>query len=469
MTLRVYNTLTQQKEEFRPLRGRRVNMFVCGITPYDSTHVGHARTYVAMDVVARYLRYKGYRVFYLQNVTDIEDKIIRRAVEKGTTEAALAAHYFREYEEAMASLGIGSVNLYAWATDYVPEIVEQVQGLVAKGYAYELDGDVYYEVAKFQGFGRLSKVKREALEPGARVAVDERKRDPQDFALWKSQKPGEPAWDSPWGPGRPGWHIEDTAISIHHFGPQYDLHGGGNDLIFPHHEAEIAQAEAFTGITPFVKYWVHTGWLNIQGEKMSKSLANIVVVKDLLKRYPAPVVRFFLLNVHYRSPLDFTEEGLEEARRALSRLAEAQGNLEAALREGRAEGPGGPDLERASDALLRAFEEAMDDDFNTREAMAALFTFAGAVNQALARGAGLGALRKARGALASVDSVLGILGGEGSNEEVQGLLDLLSEIREEARKRKDYATSDRIREGLLRAGYALEDTPSGPRWKRKAP
>ncbi|MFQ5839068.1 MAG: cysteine--tRNA ligase, partial [Thermoplasmata archaeon] len=304
MGLKLYNTLTRTKEEFLPLQGKRVKMFVCGITPYDYSHVGHARTYVAFDVMARYLRHKGYSLFYLQNVTDVDDKIIARSSERGLEWDKLGDSCFQDYLRTMAALNVTSVNLYAKATDYIPEIIEQVEALLDKGYAYRVNGDIFYQVSKFQGYGKLSGVKLEELRSGARVKVDERKRDPQDFSLWKSRKPGEPYWDSSWGPGRPGWHIEDTAISIAHFGPQYDIHGGGNDLIFPHHEAEIAQAEAFTGMKPFVKYWMHTGFVVIKGERMGKSLGNIIPVKEVLERYDPEVLRFFLVYTQYRSPID---------------------------------------------------------------------------------------------------------------------------------------------------------------------
>jgi cysteinyl-tRNA synthetase len=468
MALRIYNTLTHTKEEFVPLQGKRVKMFVCGITPYDYTHVGHARTYVAFDVIARYLRHRGYSLFYLQNVTDVDDKIIARSSEVGMSWDELGETYFQDYLETMKALNVNSVNLYAKATDYVPEIIEQVEALLEKGHAYQVDGDVFYQVSTFKDFGKLSRVKLDELRAGARVEVDERKRDPQDFALWKARKPGEPYWDSPWGPGRPGWHIEDTAISIAHFGPQYDIHGGGNDLIFPHHEAEIAQAEAFTGKSPFVKYWMHTGFVVIKGERMGKSLGNIVSVKEVLDRYDAETLRFFLVYTQYRSPIDFTYEALDEARRAYGRLLEAirraRGELEDA---GDTRAAGDKELQEALSHTSADFYKAMDDDFNTRDALASLFRLANAFNGASGKGLSRSSLQGLLSAFETYGHILGLF--EGARGPAQDLLDgvmrLLLNLREEARKRKDYETSDWIREELAKLGIKLEDTAEGTRWR----
>jgi len=466
MALRVYNTLTRQKEEFAPLRGRRVNMFVCGLTPQDHAHLGHAKTYVAFDVVARYLRHKGYSVFYLQNVTDIDDRIIGAMRETGLAWQDVIRPFWEEYLEAMDALNVTSVNLYARATDYIPEIVEQVRNLIALGYAYAVDGDVYYAVGSFDGWGRLSGQKTEELKPGARVEVDAKKRNPADFALWKAQKPDEPAWDSPWGPGRPGWHIEDTAITIHHFGPQYDIHGGATELMFPHHEAEIAQAEAFTGKRPFVKYWMHTGLLNVKGEKMSKSLRNFWSLKDALAQYDGEVLRFFLVYAHYRSPIDYSPEALEEAKAAYARLTETIGNLEAEIRSAPESGFQDPVVRAAARSARETFEAAMDDDFNTREALAAVFDFAGVVNKALSH-TGRGALADALATFETFGEVLGLWRrrrglGEGL---ATGLVDALVQLREDARTRKDFAMSDRVRDILAVHGIVLEDTKTGVRWK----
>jgi len=468
MALRVHNTLTRQKEEFAPLRGRRVNMFVCGLTPQDHAHLGHAKTYVAFDVVARYLRHQGYSVFYLQNVTDIDDRIIGAMRETGLGWQDVVRPFWEEYLEAMDALNVTSVNLYARATDYIPEIVDQVRSLIALGYAYAVDGDVYYAVGSFDGWGKLSGQKTEELKPGARVEVDAKKRNPADFALWKAQKPGEPAWDSPWGPGRPGWHIEDTAITIHHFGSQYDVHGGATELLFPHHEAEIAQAEAFTGKRPFVRYWMHTGLLNVKGEKMSKSLRNFWALKDALAQYDGEVLRFFLVYAHYRSPIDFSPEAVDEANAAYGRLTDTIGNLEAELRSAPESGFQDQVVRAAARSARETFEAAMDDDFNTREALAAVFDFAGVVNKALGH-TGRDALADALAAFETFGEVLGLWRRRKGRVAAvsEGLIDALVALREDARKRKDFATSDRIRDLLVADGIVLEDTKTGLRWKHR--
>jgi len=469
MPIRIHNTLSRTKEEFVPLRGNRVSMFVCGLTPQDDTHMGHAKTYVAFDVIARYLRHKGYHVFYLQNVTDIEDRIIDKMQSTGRDWQDIVGHYFREYLDAMAALQCTSVDVYAYATDYIADIIEQIRGLIDKGHAYVAeDGSVYFDTTTFREWGKLSGQKVEELRPGARVAVDERKRHPADFALWKAQKPGEPAWDSPWGKGRPGWHIEDTAITIRHFGAQYDIHGGGTELQFPHHEAEIAQAETYTGVKPFVKYWLHGGMLMVKGEEMHKSLENYWSVKDALTRFEPEVIRFFLVNAQYRSPIDFTIEGMEEAGRSYARLRETIRTLEAERRRAPDTGKSDAELKAATAEALEAFDDAMSDDFNTREAIAAIFEYGRIVNRALEAGAGRDALDDAAEAFHTFGDVLGLFRQEGTEAGLgDGLMGLLVALREDARKRKDFATADRIRESLASAGIVLEDTKDGVRWKRK--
>lgn len=468
MALQIYNTLTRIKEAFAPRQGRRVKMFVCGITPYDHPHVGNARTYVTFDVVARYLRHRGYSVFYLQNVTDVDDRILTRAPEVNTPWDELGNRYFAEYLEIMEALNVTSVNLYAKATDYVPEILEQVEGLIDKGYGYAVDGDVFFEVEKFADFGKLSRVKLGELRAGARVEVDPRKRNPQDFALWKAQKPEEPSWESPWGPGRPGWHIEDTAISIAHFGPEYDIHGAATDLIFPHHEAEIAQAEAFTGISPFVRYWMHGGFVVIKGERMGKSEGNIVPARELLERVDPQVLRFFMVYTQYRGPIDFTYEALEEAQRAYGRLTDAIHRAREALSEAKSgKAAGDKALRKAMQTAAESFYGAMDDDFNTRDALAALFLLASEVREGLERGLSAGALQAFLGDIETYGDVLGLFRGVTgqSRELLEGLIRLLVTLREEARASKDYATSDRIRKELAQLGVLVEDAEKGPRWR----
>ena len=466
--IRVYNTLTRGKETFTPLRDREVSMFVCGITPQDHAHLGHAKTYVAFDVVARYLRARGYAVFYLQNVTDVEDRIIDKMRETGTDWKEIVRHYYGEYLEAMKALNCTSVDVYAYATDHIPEILQQIQGLLDKGFAYVTDTGVYYDTTKFPDWGKLSGMKVEELRPGARVAVDETKRNPADFALWKAQKPGEPAWDSPWGKGRPGWHIEDTAITISRFGPQYDLHGGATELMFPHHEAEVAQAEAYTGVKPFVRTWMHGGMLMIKGEEMHKSLGNFWAIKDALGRWDPMVLRFFFLNAHYRSPIDFSPEAIEEAGRSYERLREATRNLEAALRSPPEEGPADAALDAATARVRTAFEEAMSDDFNTREALATLFEYARELNRAIQAGAGRASLAAAKEAFDRFALVLGLFreGGGGASLDAREI-ETMIRTREDARKRKDFAKADRIRAQLAEQGIVLEDTRGGVRWKKR--
>jgi len=469
MAIQVYNSLSRRKEEFVPLQGNRVSMFVCGLTPQDETHMGHAKTYVAFDVVARFLRHKGYHVLYLQNVTDIEDRIIDKMRTTGRGWKDIVNQYFGEYLEVMSALGCTSVDVYAFATDYIPEIVEQIQGLMDKGHAYLAeDGSVYYDTTTFSGWGRLSGQKVEALRPGARVAVEERKRHPGDFVLWRAQKPGEPAWDSPWGKGRPGWHIEDTAVTIRHFGPQYDLHGGATELLFPHHEAEIAQAEAYTGVTPFVKYWMHTGMVMVKGEEMHKSLGNFWPVKAALKLYEPEVIRFFLVNVQYRGPIDFIPDLLDEAKRSYERLRETVRSVDAERRRAPESGKGDRTLKAATTKALADFDVAMSDDFNTREAVAVLFDYSRAVNKAVDSGAGRTALDEAERAFRTFGEILGIFAppAEGADT-VDRLLDLIVALREDARKRKDFAAADRIRDALGAVGVVLEDTRDGVRWKRR--
>lgn len=467
-SLRIYNTLSRSKESFEPLQGREVNMFVCGITPQDQTHLGHAKTYITFDLVARYLRSRRYKVFYLQNVTDIEDRIIEKMESTGEDWKAIVARYYGEYQTAMRALNCTSVDVYAYATGHIPEILQQIQGLLDKGFAYATRTGVYYDTTKFADWGKLSGMKVEELRPGARVAVDETKRNPADFALWKAQKPGEPAWPSPWGPGRPGWHIEDTAITISRFGPQYDLHGGATELMFPHHEAEIAQAEAFTGVKPFVRYWMHGGMLMIKGEEMHKSLGNFWAITDALKRWDAMVLRFFFLNAHYRSPVDFSPEAIEEAGRSYERIVETTRNLEAALRGPPDGGPADEALRGATAHASAAFEAAMSDDFNSREALAAIFEYARELNRAIQAGAGRDALDGARTAFEHFAQVLGLFGDRGGGAGIDAKdLDAMIALREDARKRKDFATADRIRSQLAEAGIVLEDTRDGVRWKRR--
>jgi len=466
--LKIYNTMTSEEEEFKPIHGNRVNMFVCGPTVYDLTHIGHARTYIAYDIIARYLRYKGYSLFYLMNITDVDDKIINRAKERNLNPVDLAQQYTVEFYEDMASLRI-SVNLFAKASEYVAEIIAQVNTLLEKGYAYVVDGDVYYDISKFPEYGRLSRQKPDELKKH-RIEPDPRKRNPNDFSLWKSQKPGELAWDSPWGKGRPGWHIEDTAITYTHFGSRYDIHGGAVELIFPHHEAEVAQAEAATGEKPLVKYWVHTGILNVKGQKMSKSLGNFITIKNALQRYDPDVLRLFFASSHYRSPIDFSEENLRSSKELLDRLYATYDRIQTLL-------------ERSKDATTfhksqftgivsqhkEKFIEAMDDDFNTPAAIAVLVSLAKEVEKSIPSGFDEKTLRQIFETLKEMGSIIGIFEGrEGkkpSRDISTELVNLTVEIRDEARRKNDWETADRIRDRLKKIGVILEDTAEGTKWR----
>lgn len=468
MVLRIYSTLSRKKEVFKPIHGNRVNMFVCGPTTYDLSHLGHARTYISYDIIARYLRYKGYSLFYLMNITDVDDKIINRAENIGTNPLELAQEYEKYFYEDMATLGIRSVNLFARASEHIPEIIDQVKTLVDKGYAYETETGVYYDITQFKDLGALSHQKPSELRKH-RIEPDPTKRSTQDFALWKKREPKELGWDSPWGRGRPGWHIEDTAITTHYFGSQYDIHGGAVELIFPHHEAEIAQAEAATGRKPLVKYWVHTGVLKVDGKKMSKSLGNFVTVRDALKRYGPEVLRFFFASAHYRSIIDFSEASLEQAERSLQTLHNALSNIRKfAPRPGIEKNE--EELEKKILRCRDKFVKAMDDDFNSPFALTALFDLANEVNKFVDSHETINAnlLEKVVNAFRELGGIFNILQKEERKVDlgtVSELVDLLIELRQEFRETKDWQMSDKIRLRLKDLGIILEDTANGTRWK----
>ncbi len=473
--LRVYNTLTDGKEEFQPIRDGEVKMYACGVTVYDHSHIGHARGAVVFDMVRRYLAYRGFSVTYVRNFTDIDDKIIRRAHEEGVPAEEIAERYIEEYQKDMAALGVERADIEPRATEHIPEIIGLVKRLVEKGYAYEAGGDVLFEVATLPDYGKLSKRKLDELQAGARVEVDEKKRSPLDFVLWKASKAGEPAWESPWGPGRPGWHIECSAMSQAHLGESIDIHGGGKDLIFPHHENEIAQSEAATG-KPFVRYWLHNGFVNINQEKMSKSLGNFFTIKDVLQTFDPEAVRLFLLATHYRSPIDFSDRNLQDADRARRRVYNLLQTVDRLLAEGGEAAPGkdaADDVRREVESMLPRFEEAMDDDFNTAKALGNLFEVVRVLNgavQDLAPGEGAGRiplLRRFRENLEKIGRVLGlfrelpesVLKGtaDDASREIEGLI----EARLSARKKKEWAEADRIRDELAGRGVRLKDRPDG--------
>ena len=472
MALRIYNTLTRKKEEFVPLTPGRVGIYVCGVTVYDFSHVGHARSALAFDMIRRYLLFRGYQVKFVRNFTDVDDKIIQRAQREGVTAQEVSERYVAAEREDMAAIGVMAPDVYSKATDHIPPMVALIERLVAKGLAYPVEGDVYFEVARFPAYGRLSGKNIDELVSGARVEVDERKRDPRDFALWKGAKPGEPAWPSPWGPGRPGWHIECSAMAIQYLGETLDLHGGGEDLIFPHHECEIAQAEGATG-KPFVRYWMHNGLLNLGAEKMSKSLGNTLAIRELVKRHDPDAMRLYLLGAHYRHPLDFAEERIAESARGLARLRGLVTEAERMAARGTpAPGPDGGLLEEVAAHRAR-FEAAMDDDFNAPQAIGVLFDLArvlhGAREQVAQGTAGAGAFLLGVGELVVLARVLGLLEGARRapvvDPQLKARIESLVYLRQEARRQRDFGEADRLRDELARLGVVIEDTRDGTTWK----
>lgn len=459
--MKVYNTLARKKEDFVPINGKNVGMYVCGPTVYDYSHLGHARSYVAFDVIVRYLRYKGYKVKYVQNFTDIDDKIINRAKENKEDVKELAERFITAYLEDMDALGIARPNIYSKATESIPDIIKIVKGLIEKGYAYESFGNVYYDVSEFQNYGKLARLVQDDLKPGARVEPEPGKRSPEDFALWKKSKPGEPSWESPWGPGRPGWHIECSAMSMKHIGQTLDIHGGGQDLIFPHHTNEIAQSEAYTG-KEFAHYWLHNGFVTIDEEKMSKSLGNFFTIREILKKYDPKTVRLFLVTTHYRSPIDFSDEHLKQAEASLRRLNTTIYNVLTT------KGTIGEDKIISSRILKlkKQFLSSMEDDFNTTSAIAALFEIAKEINKHISKGPKRKTLQLALKTFRELDTILNIM----SFEKVKPLEKEIQELvnsREEARRNQQWAAADTIRDKLREKGVILEDTRTGVRWRFK--
>ncbi|MBK1716590.1 cysteine--tRNA ligase [Thiocystis violacea] len=458
--LQIHNSLTRQKEPFQPIEPGKVRMYVCGMTVYDYCHLGHARVMVVFDVVYRYLRALGYDVTYIRNITDIDDKIIRRANENGEPFLALTERFIQAMREDAEALGVLPPTDEPRATAHMPEILAMVGTLIDKGLAYAADnGDVYYAVGRFEGYGKLSGKDPADLRAGARVEIDESKRDPLDFALWKSAKPGEPSWDSPWGQGRPGWHIECSAMSTCALGNHFDIHGGGADLQFPHHENEIAQSEGATG-EPFVNVWMHNGFVRVNEEKMSKSLGNFFTVREILRAYRAEEVRYFILTSHYRSPLNYDDEHLQRARGALTRLYTGLRGLPETAPAG-------------GEAFRERFGAAMDDDFNTPEALAVLFDLVREINRLRAEGSDRAAALG--GVLRDLGGVLGILRddpevylrGDGAADGLSDAeIDALIQARQTARAGRDWAEADRVRGVLTEAGILLEDGPQGTTWRR---
>lgn len=487
MALRVYNTLTRKKEEFVPRKPGRVDIYQCGVTPYDYTHIGHARQYVFWDTVRRYLEYKGWKVFCVQNVTDVDDKIISKAAAQEVEPEDISEEYHRDFLAVMDRLGVERPDVMPKVTQHIPEIIKLIEGLVEKGHAYTVEGDVFFDVTSFPGYGKLSGRSIEDMMAGARIEINPKKRNTMDFVLWKSAKPGEPSWDSPWGAGRPGWHIECSALALKYLGNGFDMHGGGDELVFPHHENEIAQSEAYSGKEPFARYFIHHAMLNIDNVKMSKSLGNFFSVRDVLKEFEPGVIRYFFASRHYRSPANYGVDELEAADTAYRRLrstvdagrraiAEA-GEIGSGEREGKGNKAQGANISSAAEEAERKFIEGMDDDFNTAVGVAALHDLARSINDFLHATGGmtgydkeeLQGLRQAVSTLETLGGILGLfLEPEVAADEglVESLVGLFIEIRDDLRQKKEWALADKIRDSLKNAGIILEDTSTGTIWKR---
>lgn len=479
MGLYLYNTLTRKKEKFSPANPPVVRMYVCGPTTYNFIHLGNARPMVFFDTLRRYLEHRGYPVIFVQNFTDIDDKIILRARENGEEPQNVARRYINEYFRDAYALGVRPATIHPQVSQHLGVIISMLETLLEKGYAYQVGSNVYFSVRRFAGYGKLSGRSLEEMQAGARLEIDARKKDPLDFALWKEAGPDEPGWESPWGRGRPGWHSECAAMALHYLGPEFDIHGGGADLIFPHHENEIAQAESYIG-RPFARFWVHNGFITVRDEKMSKSQGNFFLVRELLQQFPGTVLRFYLLTTHYRSPLDFSPEKVEEAKRAWERL---QGLIDALAARADMRGQGEADglsgdadpLAQAAAAFYEKFLAAMDDDCNTALAIAALFEFARTANGLLQEPANVTAtgVRRAKKVLEeTAGDILGIIPETGQGAHQAGgeavaaaLIDLVLEWRRRAREQRDWTTADHLRQRLNDLGVVVEDTPAGTRWR----
>jgi cysteinyl-tRNA synthetase len=491
MTLRIYNTLTSKKEDFVPLRDKKVGMYVCGVTVYDLCHIGHARSAIVFDTIYRYLRYRGYDVTFIRNFTDVDDKIIKRANEEGVDCNTIARKYIEEFNIDMGRLGLEKPSVEPKATEHIPEMIQLISTLMQKGVAYQGGGDIFFSVEKFREYGKLSKRNLEEMQAGARVEIDEKKENPLDFALWKASKPGEPSWESPWGKGRPGWHIECSVMSQKFLGETFDIHGGGRDLIFPHHENEIAQSEAATGKT-FTKYWIHNGFVNINKEKMSKSLGNFLTIKEILRDWHPEVLRLFFLSHHYRSPVDYTEGSFNEAKLGLDRFYNTFNAVQEELKKPALSGLKKVDfsttenLQKVIESFQSRFEEAMDDDFNTAQALGYFYDLQRSLNSLMDISKGhpteemVLLLKQGLDHFSSKGWVFGLFREDPQNyldqQKKEGLKKLKlteDEIhkfileRNQARKEKNFKRADEVRSTLLTKGIVLEDTPSGTNWKLK--
>jgi len=466
--MKIYNTLTRKKEEFVPIDEKEVKMYSCGPTVYNYFHIGNARPFIIFDTVRRYLEYKGYKVKFVQNFTDIDDKMIKRANEEGITVKELAERFIKEYFVDAEGLGIDKATVHPKATENIDAIIELIKKLEENGFVYSVDGDVYFSTKKFREYGKLSHQSLDDLELGARIDVDERKQDPMDFAVWKAQKPGEPAWDSPWGKGRPGWHIECSAMANKYLGETIDIHSGGQDLIFPHHENEIAQSEAANG-KPFARYWMHNGFINVDNKKMSKSEGNFFTVREIAQKFDYEVIRFFMLSAHYRSPINFSSELLEQAQNGLERIYNCIDNL-LYLREHAEDRDMSEEEKGLENKLLELkgkFIEAMDDDINTADAIAAIFDIVKEVNSSITANSksSKAIIDFSYSLIRELGGVLGIAQKQ-KEDNLDSEIEELINLRQQARKEKNWKLADEIRDKLKAMGIALEDTPQGVKWKR---
>ena len=464
--MKIYNSLTRKKEEFVPLEPGKVSMYVCGPTVYNYFHIGNGRTFIVFDTIRRYMEYRGYEVNFVQNFTDIDDKMINKANEENTTVKDIGDKYICEYYKDADGLNIKRATTNPRATEYISEIIDFVSGLIEKGYAYEVNGDVYFRTKKFEGYGQLIGQNLDDLQAGARINVDERKEDPMDFAIWKAQKPGEPAWECPWGLGRPGWHIECSCMAKNLLGDTIDIHAGGMDLAFPHHENEIAQSEALTG-KKFANYWMHAAFLNVNNQKMSKSLNNFLTARDALKEYDADVIRFLMLSGHYRIQLNFSNELLESAKASIERLYNAIGNLENLISEVKNEKMTEEEIKylESLDAYRQRYIENMDDDFNTADAISVLFDLIRDTNSNIGINSSKELCEKALELIRELGLPLGIL-QKTTKGDLEAEIEALIAERQQARKDRNFALADKIRDDLKAKGIELLDTPQGVRWKK---
>ena len=464
--MKIYNSLTRKKEEFVPLEPGKVSMYVCGPTVYNYFHIGNGRTFIVFDTIRRYMEYRGYEVNFVQNFTDIDDKMINKANEENTTVKEIGDKYICEYYKDADGLNIKRATTNPRATEYISEIIDFVSGLIEKGYAYEVNGDVYFRTKKFEGYGQLIGQNLDDLQAGARINVDERKEDPMDFAIWKAQKPGEPAWECPWGLGRPGWHIECSCMAKNLLGDTIDIHAGGMDLAFPHHENEIAQSEALTG-KKFANYWMHAAFLNVNNQKMSKSLNNFLTARDALKEYDADVIRFLMLSGHYRIQLNFSNELLESAKASVERLYNAIGNLENLISEVKNEKMTDEEIKylESLDAYRQRYIEKMDDDFNTADAISVLFDLIRDTNSNIGINSSKELCEKALELIRELGLPLGIL-QKTTKGDLEAEIEALIAERQQARKDRNFALADKIRDDLKAKGIELLDTPQGVRWKK---